>query len=319
MVNTVTMDAAIREKALKRLAGLNLVFAFDVEGKGVIDPVVFARSLKRFDADVFTDESVEAVLKTLGTGEGTEPVRIEQFAHLVQALTRPTSNSSRPATGLVPRSPSCSRHAAVLDDYMDSMICDIEDFREAVHPEVLAAATGDTPEELQALKLRLAERAKQFMYDSQRRQLRPVWEAFDKNKDGFLSPKECSQLVAAYLKAMVPKSDEVVRSAIELGVELSVVMFEKKVTDPEMRKQMREQAKKQVDAVHGKVAPVVKETLERMAKEDPATISSELLVDLDANHDGRVTQKEFEERFVEVMQQVLGPERMMAKMSAPRK
>jgi Ca2+-binding EF-hand superfamily protein len=328
---------SLKDKALARLSGLNIVYAFDVEGKGCVDPLVFARSLKRFDGDVFTDESVAALLEAIGTPEGG--VQLQQFANLVSAaaervqgkkpqprgppegmrLSTPllSRSPSRPSSSLVPRSPSCSRHAAVLEDFMDGLICDVDDFRDAVNPEALAEAAGDSPEELEELKKGLTEKAKQFMVDAQRKNIRPIWKAFDRNKDGFLYKEDCTKLVAAYLKVLVPKTAEIVRSTIELGVELSVVMFEKKITDPDARKQMRTQAKRQVDAVCGVVAPLVQETLEKMAAEDPKAIAMELLQDLDADKDGKVTQAEFEERFVEAMQQVLGPDRLMDRL-APR-
>jgi|EP00927_Polykrikos_kofoidii_P073155 Ca2+-binding EF-hand superfamily protein len=348
MVATMSCPAALKEQALQRLSGLNLLWAFDLEGQGTIDAVVIARSLKRFDSKVFTDESVAALLDVLGakpsSQDSDEPalVKIQQFADLVTETTESikrhptlsddairrsemtkspslrTSSGGTPRTPLVPRSPSCSRHAAVLDDYMDGLICDIDDFREAVHPEMIAAATGDSPEELLALKHELTCKAKEFMLEAQRKNIRPVWEAFDRDHDNKLSKDDCSKLVAAYLKALGPKSAEVLRSAIELGLELTVVMFEKRVEDPVARQQMREQAKKQVDAVHAKVAPLVKETLAKMAKEDPKEIASELLEDLHANQDGTVTREDFELRFVEAMQQVLGPERLMDKLHRGR-
>lgn len=307
--------AGQKEKALARLAGLNVRWALDVEGKGTIDPTVLARSLKRFDSTVFDDDIVEKLLVELrggNIGEGA-PVQVNLIADLVASAPVPTPRSS-PRAPLVPRSPACSRHAAVLEDYMDGLVCDLDDFKAAVHPEDIAAAAGDSPEELEALKKQLAEKAKQFMLDTQRKNTSPLWDAFDRDQDGALSLSECSQLVKAYLKAFGPKAGEAVRGAIELGVELSAVLFEKRVSDSIARRKFREQAARQVEAVHAKVAPLVRETLQRIAAEDPEVIASELLADLDANHDGKVTREEFEERFHEAMQQVLGPERLMDKL-----
>eukprot|EP00928_Gymnodinium_smaydae_P094675 TRINITY_DN798_c0_g2_i2.p1 TRINITY_DN798_c0_g2~~TRINITY_DN798_c0_g2_i2.p1 ORF type:complete len:328 (-),score=78.36 TRINITY_DN798_c0_g2_i2:392-1375(-) len=314
----LSCTAGPKERALARLAGLNVQWALDVAGNGTIDPVVLARSLKRFDSTVFDDESVGALLEVLGggnaNGEGSgAPVRVQQLSDMIASAPTATPRLT-PRAPLVPRSPACSRHAAVLEDYMDGLVCDLDDFRASVHPEDIVAAAGDSPEELEALKNRLKEKAKQFMLDTQRKNISPVWDAFDRDRDGALSLDECSRLVQAYLKAFGPKAGEAVRSAVELGVELNAILFEKRVSDPVRRRKFRELAARQVDAVHAKVAPLVQETLQRIAGEDPSVIATELLADLDANHDGKVTREEFEERFHEAMQQVLGPERLMDKL-----
>mmetsp|Transcript_20638 Transcript_20638/g.57500 ORF Transcript_20638/g.57500 Transcript_20638/m.57500 type:complete len:344 (-) Transcript_20638:115-1146(-) len=331
---------ASKEKALARLAGLNLVDAFDVEGKGTIDPVVLARVLKRFDGEVFTDDSVSELLKAWSgddgetAGEGKPPdaqpvLQIKKIASVVEkeAPAKPkrrakpmiatlddtvTSNTGK-AVPLVPRSPSCSKHAAVLDDYIDGIIVDLVDFREAANIDSMAAASGDSPEDMENLKRELIEKAKQYILDAQRRGIKPVWEAFDRDQDGLLSMEECGRLVTAYLKALVPKIGEMVRGTIELGVELRLVMFEKQVEDASARQRMRDEAVKQVDTTHAKIEPLAQDALKSIALEDPTTIAAELLQDLDANKDGSVTREEFESRFVEAIQQVLSPERLMAK------
>merc|ERR1711976_26259 len=165
--------------------------------------------------------------------------------------------------------------------------------------------------EIQALRLQLQEKAKAYVLDAQQKNIRPVWEAFDRNRDGSLSKEECCQLVKAYLKALAPKIGEMVRGTMEIGAELQVLMYEKRVTDAASRQQVRAQVKKQVDTVYPKVEEVARETLEKMATEDPGTIALELLDDLDTDKDGKVTQEEFESRFVEAIQQPLGPDRMM--------
>jgi len=197
---------------------------------------------------------------------------------------------------------------------MDGLICDLEDFREAVHPDVLAAAVGDSPQEMAALALQLKEKAKEYMMQAQWQNLRPVWDAFDQNHDGMLSLKQCTRLVSAYLKAFVPKVNEVVKSTIDLGFELQTIMFEKKVKDPVQRKRMHDQFKKQAELVARKVGPVIKSTLERMLNEDHTEIARELIDSLGCERDGRVYKQDFEEHFVEAINQVLGPERLMDKL-----
>jgi len=323
-----------RDEALARLAGLNVLWAFDVEGKGTIDPVVFGRVLKRFDPEIFTDESIGAVISSM-SGEGsTGKIEIANFAKMVKeveassataelaalsataslvpALARPATASHAPL--LVPKSPKCSKHAVVLDTYVEGLVCDLEEFREAVDPESLVASAGDSPEELASLKQKLSLKAKEYVLQAQRKNIRPVWDAFDRDKDGELSPQECNRLVSAYLKALAPKIEEVVKGTVELGVELQVMLFEKVNKDPEARRKMRQMAQKQVDAVYPKVAQVARETLERMALEDPDVIAKDLLEGIDVNGDGKVTQDEFEMHFVEAIQQLLGPDRMVDKM-----
>lgn len=362
-------------KALARLSSLNVSWAFDIEGKGTVDQVVLLRALKRFDPEIFTDESVSEVLATLGAskgGKGSSPVQLQQLDKIVAAAApvkeRPVYIPQRTAAlevapriapadledsfdesavlktpaksvrvvgslpprlmtpgtpsgsvysvngTLVCRSPSCSKHAAVLDEYMDGLICDMEDFRDAVHPEALAAAVGDSPQEMAALAVQLKEKAKEYMMQAQMDHLRPVWDAFDQNHDGMLSLKQCTRLVSAYLKAFVPKVTEVVKSTIELGFELQTIMFDKKVKDPVQRKQMHDVFKKQAELVAESVSPVIKTTLERMLKEDHTEIARELMDSLGCESNGKVYKQDFEEHFVEAMNLVLGPERLMNKL-----
>lgn len=52
-----------RERMLTRLAGMDLGRVFDLDGTGFIDPIVLSRSLKVWDAAVFTDENVDDFLQ----------------------------------------------------------------------------------------------------------------------------------------------------------------------------------------------------------------------------------------------------------------
>lgn len=55
-----------REKMLLRLAGMDLKRVFDLDGSGFIDPIVLARSLKIWDANVFTDDAITDFYKWSG-------------------------------------------------------------------------------------------------------------------------------------------------------------------------------------------------------------------------------------------------------------
>merc|ERR1712232_1221813 len=89
--------------------------------------------------------------------------------------------------------------------------------------EIIDDGSSDIPEDTAVLQKQLMQKAKDEMLVAQRANIGPVWEAFDHDGDGTLSSEECSRLVAQYLKAFVPKAPEVVRSAIELGIELQIV------------------------------------------------------------------------------------------------
>merc|ERR1719161_685068 len=98
---------------------------------------------------------------------------------------------------------------------------------------------------------------------------------------------------------MARKASDIIRGSIELGIELSLIISEKTVTDEAAREQMRKHARLQVEAIHANVAPLVQQMLDKMADEDPHTIASELLGTLDFDRNGKVTRDEFEQRFVE--------------------
>merc|ERR1711865_408723 len=142
----------------------------------------------------------------------------------------------------------------------------------------------------------------------------PLWDEFDREGKGVLDPLACTDLVRSYLHAMAAKSSEIIRGSIELGIELSLIISEKTVKDEATRQQMRKHARLQVEAIHANVAPLVQQMLDKMADEDPHTIAGELLGTLDFNRDGKVERNEFEHRFVESMQYVLGPEGLMDKL-----
>lgn len=203
-----------------------------------------------------------------------------------------------------------------VNAYTDSLVCDIKGFNDIVKPEDLVAAAGTSPEEIAELRAQLKAHAKQYVIDAQRRNICPLWYQFDTQGNGVLDTQTCIPLVAAYLHAMARKASEIIRGSIELGIELSLIISEKTVKDDATRQQMRTHARLQVEAIHANVAPLVQQMLDTMADEDPHTIAGELLATIDLNSNGQVTRDEFEQRFVESMQYVLGPEGLMDKLAA---
>merc|ERR1719213_108576 len=167
---------------------------------------------------------------------------------------------------------------------------------------------------MDALRAQLKAAARQYVIDAQRRNICPLWDQFDRDGNGVLDPAECTALVAAYLHSMASKASEIIRGSIELGIELSLIISLKDVKDEDTRQQMRTHARLQIEAIHANVAPLVQQLLDKMANEDPHTIAGELLQSLDFDKDGKVTRNEFETRFVESMQYVLGPEGLMDKL-----
>lgn len=321
---------ATRDVALERLSGLNLMKILDSDGSGMIDAVVLERSLKRFDDTVFTEKNIKDLLASVGAApEGGGLVRISKLhddvatataaAQLAKPPMTPKLPKAHSAFSATPSTPGLNRllstesHCECLDQYMDSLIGDIKGFREVMEPELLANVATCSKKELESIKESLRLRAKEHMVEAQRKNIRPIWDEFDRDKNGVLSVPECAKLVKAYLRAMAPKAPDIIRGSIELGIELSVLMFEARVIDPMERKKMREHAQVQVETIHAKILPIVLEAVEHMQSENPEEIARELCHDLE-NSAGQVTRDEFEGRFVEAMQHVLGPERMMEKL-----
>mmetsp|Transcript_60033 Transcript_60033/g.128833 ORF Transcript_60033/g.128833 Transcript_60033/m.128833 type:complete len:530 (-) Transcript_60033:204-1793(-) len=282
-------------KASARLLGMNIVRILDVDGSGTIDAAVLANSLKQFDSTVFSDESMRDLLGMCGEIQDGR-VLIQDFAAAIGAPSQMT------------------RTAKSLRAYMDGLVCNVESFREVLNEDSFLRTAGGTSKDLSVVKADLKKKAKEHMLQAQRRHIRPLWDAFDKDRDGVLSPDECKRLVGAYLHEMVHRCGDIVQGTIKLGVELSVVLFEKQCDNLKAREHMRAKAKAQVDALTTKVAPLIKEMMERMEKEDPGEIAAELLETLDMNKDGKVTRDEFESHFLEGMQLVLGPEALMDKL-----
>jgi len=330
MVDVLSYDASARRQASARLEEMDFCKMMDTKGDGLIHSVVLARTLHIFDQNVFTQPVVQEILDSLAR---EDPVRadgkipLQAFkGHLEQATRLSTARSMESAKSMDQgsvlgsvgqsgeRTPTMAEEFGnSIDAYTDSLVCDIRGFNEVVKPEALVDAAGTSPEEIAELRAMLKAHAKKYVIDAQLRLICPLWEQFDRNGSGTLEPNDCTGLVAAYLHAMARKASEIIRGSIELGIELSLIISEKTVLDEGVRQQMRQHARLQVEAIHANVAPLVQQMLDKMADEDPHTIAGELLATLDFDGNG-VTRNEFEQRFVESMQYVLGPEGLMDKL-----
>eukprot|EP00747_Dinoflagellata_sp_TGD_P166145 gnl/TRDRNA2_/TRDRNA2_188462_c0_seq1.p1 gnl/TRDRNA2_/TRDRNA2_188462_c0~~gnl/TRDRNA2_/TRDRNA2_188462_c0_seq1.p1 ORF type:complete len:444 (+),score=126.64 gnl/TRDRNA2_/TRDRNA2_188462_c0_seq1:86-1417(+) len=78
-------DAALREKALARLYGLDLCQVLDLDGTGVLSLEVLSRSLKKFDKAVYSEDSVKGMLDIVGCTPRGGSIIIRELAELVQA------------------------------------------------------------------------------------------------------------------------------------------------------------------------------------------------------------------------------------------
>lgn len=303
--------------------GHDRIDVFDIDGGGLISVVVLERSLMQFDGDVFTEDTLSELLGAVPHGpgpHGDEAVSIKAFADLV--------GSGEPPRRQRPR--SAELRARPMHACMDGLEFDVRGFREALalDPTSLsggALASGadqggpgssdqDSEHELSLVKEDLKMRAKEYVLDVQRRSLLPLWEAAACNRAGALALADCEQLVAAYLRELAPRSAELVRATVELGIELSVLLFERRNQDPAARGRVRAQAKLQADALVGRVAPLVREMLETMQEEDPRMLAADLMECLGSDSNGTVTREAFEAHFVEAMKYVLGPERMVERL-----
>jgi len=312
---SVVVDTSLsgRRQAAARLDGMNFAKMLDLNGDGLIHQVVLARSLHIFDQSIFTQPVVQQILDTLvavvpDRTDGKVP--LDALVEYLAALSLPSSARSGS------RTPSKTEDFAnSVDAYTDSLVCDIRGFNEVVETEKLVDAAGESPEDIEELRRQLKQHASEYVIAEQLKCIRPLWDIFDKEGKGMLDPTECIPLVAEYLHSMARKASEIMRGSIELGIELSLLISLKAVQDEGTIEQMKKHARLQVEAIHANVAPLVQQLLDKMANEDPHTIAGELLQSLDLR-DGKVTRNEFETRFVESMQYVLGPEGLMDKLQA---
>lgn len=313
-------DAESTLQAAARLQGMDICKVLNLDSTGIIHQVVLARSLHIFDQAIFTPTVCQELVDILASmcpdrTDGRVPLQtfVDLLGHPeVERMLKKQVAADERRYG---RKPSrTGEYEGALEAYSDSLVCDIRGFKEVVNTEALANAAGTSPQEIEQLRATLRMKAKEYVIDAQRRHICPLWELFDKDGNGVLDPKECTNLVAAYLRTMSHKASEVIRGSIELGIELSIIVTEKTVKDEVVRQKMRDHAKLQVEAIHANVAPMVEQMMAKMAQEDAAQIAGELLASLDLNKDGKVTRNEFEIRFVDSMQYVLGPEGLMDKL-----
>jgi len=285
--------------------------------------VVLARTLHIFDQGVFTQTAVQEIIDTLSAvvpdrTDGRVPLQA-LLDHLAGRLNIPSRGPSSARSSGAKTPPGNQFLGNSVDAYENSLIAGIKGFHEVVNPSALVEASGSSQDEIDELRRQLKAHAREYVIDAQRRIICPLWDLFDRLGAGVLDPAECTGLVAAYLQAMADKASEIIRGSIELGIELSLIISLKDVRDENTRQQMSAHAKLQVEAIHANVAPLVQQLLGKMAVEDPHTIAGELLASLDFDSDGKVTRNEFEQRFVESMQYVLGPEGLMDKLQNKNK
>jgi len=317
----VDPDASSRRQASQRLDGMDIYKMLDLQGNGLIHQVVLARTLHIFDQKIFTQPCVQEIIDTLVSSipdrtDGRLP--LQALVDLLQNTTMPPSarSASVPQSSGARTPSKTDEYNECVDAYTNSLVADIRGFHEVVNPEALVDAAGTSEDEIAELRRQLKAHARQYVIDAQRKAICPLWDQFDRDGNGVLDPCECTALVAAYLHSMARSASEIIRGSIELGIELSLIISLKQVYDEAAKEQMRAHARLQIEAIHANVAPLVQQLLDKMANEDPHTIAGELLASLDLNRDGKVTRPEFETRFVESMQYVLGPEGLMDKLQA---
>jgi len=313
-------NVSSRRQAAMRLEGMNFCKQMDLQDDGYIHPLVLARTLHIFDKNVFTQDFIKEIVEELeadGRPDGKVPL-IALAEYLAQITRAPSTARTNRSSGIPSGSRTPSKTDMInasVEAYTNHLVSDIRGFHEVVNSEALVDAAGSSPEEIAELRAQLKAHAKLFVIDAQLKIIRPLWDLFDRDGCGVLEPCECTGLVAAYLHAMARQSSDIIRGSIELGIELSLIISLKEVKDETTREQMRTHARLQIEAIHANVAPLVQTLLDKMASEDPHTIAGELLQSLDLV-DGKVTRNEFEQRFVESMQYVLGPEGLMDKLQA---
>merc|ERR550534_1047359 len=99
-----------RERMLSRLAGMDLKRVFDLDGSGFIDPTVLTRSLKLWDREIFTDETVEDFLQWSNLEKGgSGALNIQDMVGFVKAKAPKMPRIGRRSTSRGSRvSGSCS-------------------------------------------------------------------------------------------------------------------------------------------------------------------------------------------------------------------
>lgn len=281
---------------------------FDASGSGRIEKLVLCSLFKRLDGSLWTDANIETLLQAMGAPGAN--ISFEDFIEWVfsdQAVFTPRPPSmprSGAATSSVRRR---APQSAALEAYMQELIFNIKGSWDLVKPSVTELRSGSSPQEVAAMMKALKDRTLNCWLQAQRRNVSPIWREFRSGQT--LSLRGCTRLISAYIRALKPKSDAMVRASLEIGMELSLAMEPQ--LGPKADHQRRSLAKRQVEMVAKAVAPCVRETLDRVEK-DPGQTAHKLLESLDVNRDGKVTQDDFECGFVDSMHQIFGSEQLMA-------
>eukprot|EP00030_Apusomonadida_sp_AF-17_P000570 a175079_1359.p2 GENE.a175079_1359~~a175079_1359.p2 ORF type:complete len:222 (+),score=88.32 a175079_1359:49-666(+) len=122
--------------------------------------------------------------------------------------------------------------------------------------------------------------------------LEGLWTTFDKDQSGSLDADEAKELVREYLQAAKKYMPEIVQESIALGLNAASALL-----PPEMLEDFNKQKKKLMKQVTAQV----KEQLDTVISDllaNSEVHARQLLLDLDANGDGRVDKEEFTSRFL---------------------
>lgn len=216
---------------------------------------------------------------------------------------------------------STEEHRAAMNSYMDECIAHAKDVKDFVNvadliamikgPEGAPPAPPD-PEKIQEFTKDLQAKMLEHQKEALTPQVRELWTKFDKNGDGVLSGEECQALVTDYLSISKERMPEIMRNSMAIGLEVSLQMLDT-LLPPETPEADKEQIKGQVKAQMDMMVPMISDQVCKVFTElekDTAKIAEELLEKMDKNHDGMVTQAEFEDQFFLAMQNIVDPQKM---------
>eukprot|EP00927_Polykrikos_kofoidii_P070987 TRINITY_DN67338_c0_g1_i1.p1 TRINITY_DN67338_c0_g1~~TRINITY_DN67338_c0_g1_i1.p1 ORF type:complete len:359 (+),score=63.98 TRINITY_DN67338_c0_g1_i1:123-1199(+) len=203
-----------------------------------------------------------------------------------------------------------------VDEYVSAFVSQLGNFRSWAAIHFGSSQGGASAPDLQVYRQRLSDSARDFMLDAQRKSLNVLWDAFAEDNGGriILTVELCRNLISEYLRSLRSRCDEVVRMGVWIGIEISILLYEKRVSHANPRARMRQQATKQIESVQQKVTPSMCRGLDRMLARDTLALGKQLLLDLDLDNDGVVSLQEFEVGFVKAIQGMIGPENMMGNL-----
>lgn len=122
--------------------------------------------------------------------------------------------------------------------------------------------------------------------------LEGLWAEFDKDGNGSLDPDESKALVREYLTAAKKYMPQIVEESIELGITAAVALLPPETLE-EFNKKKKKLMKQVTTQVKQQLETVISDLLAH--SEDHA---AQLLLDLDADGNGRVEKHEFMARFL---------------------